>query len=136
MNRTIGHLIFLVLFFLLGATALGQDNAQIDAIKAQMESDGQKMAQALNLTSEQKAPYQTATQKGAQERIAILEQVGIGTGKKLGMRDKLSMRDAMNKVSAETNTEVAKILDADQMAIYTKMQKQFSPAIKKLILGG
>lgn len=87
----------------------------------------QMLTQRLDLNAEQATRIKAIlTQEGEQMKVFLGKRDPAGEVEPLTEEQRKSIRTAMQKVREQTNTEITKVLDADQLEKYEALRKQRS----------
>ncbi len=109
---------------ILTVSAPAPSHAQEDA--AQVPPEILKLEDRLALTEEQKLKTRPIFDESAQQRRDVMEKNGVTPGSfdQLGRGQRSSMGRAMRDIRKETEKKLAKILTAEQLQEYRKVQEE------------
>ena len=87
----------------------------------------QMLTQRLDLSAEQATKIKAIlTQEGEQMKAFLQKRDPAGEAKRATDEQRKSIRAGMQKVREQTNTEITKVLNADQLEKYEELRKQRS----------
>lgn len=124
----------LIAMLAVGSLAVAQDDRAAQAQK-QME----QTIERLDLTDEQIERVKPILEETRASRQAIMARYGVDPdggavgGKKLGLREARAMRKELNQVQEETNAELKKILNAEQLKELEVIQQERSDDMRERI---
>jgi hypothetical protein len=91
----------------------------------------EQIIERLDLTEDQQQQVRPILQSSMEQRRAVLDAHGVGPGKgKPDQQTKSAMHGQMQEIKANTDTQLATILDDDQMQELSEIRKEMKKQLR------